>query len=105
MATGPRDESLAPINSTAESSATNSQTPPPQSSLVSRKGILIPPSFGVSRVKKDENDSPTVGHHIPEKGLFIASDYPKDTLFGDYQGYKLLLPTGFSADGPVDRFR
>ena len=47
-------------------------------------------------VKKDENDSPTVGHHIPEKGLFIADDYPKDMLFDNYQGYKLVLPTGFT---------
>lgn len=46
--------------------------------------------------KKSEGKSPTMGHHIPEKGIRLAKDYPDNELFDNYQGYKLVLPTGFT---------
>lgn len=46
--------------------------------------------------KKSVNAEPTMGHHIPERGIHLAKDYPEDKLFDNYNGYKLVLPTGFT---------
>lgn len=47
-------------------------------------------------IKKHRDASPTMGHHIPEKGMYLAEDYPENKLFDNYQGYKILVPTGFT---------
>ncbi len=47
-------------------------------------------------VKKSKDASPTIGHHIPGKGIHLAKDYPDDELFDSYEGCKLVVPTGFT---------
>lgn len=46
--------------------------------------------------KRCKEASPTIGHHIPGGGIHVANDYPDNKLFDNYQGYKLVLPTGFT---------
>lgn len=46
--------------------------------------------------KKSKDASPTMGYHIPERGIHLAKNYPEDELFDNYQGYKLVVPTGFT---------
>lgn len=47
-------------------------------------------------VKKCKEVSPTMGHHVPGKGIHVADDYPDNELFDSYKGCKLVLPTGFT---------
>ena len=46
--------------------------------------------------KKCKEPRPTIGHHIPNMGIDLANDYPDNTLFDNYNGYKLVVPTGFT---------
>ncbi len=46
--------------------------------------------------KKHIEASPTMGYHIPEKGMYLAEDFPEDKLYDNYKGHKLVLPTGFT---------
>lgn len=39
---------------------------------------------------------PTIGHHISGKGIHLADDYPDNKLFDNYEGNKLVVPTGFT---------
>ncbi len=47
-------------------------------------------------VKKSQGARPTMGHHVMGKGIHLADDYPDDTLFDNYEGNKLVVPTGFT---------
>jgi len=47
-------------------------------------------------IKKCRGAKPTMGHHILGRGIRIADDYPDNELFDNYEGSKLVLPTGFT---------
>ena len=47
-------------------------------------------------IRKSREARPTMGHHIPGKGIHVADDYPNNKLFDNYEENKLVLPTGFT---------
>ncbi len=47
-------------------------------------------------IKKCGGARPTMGHHALGKGIHLANDYPDNELFDNYEGSKLVLPTGFT---------
>jgi len=46
--------------------------------------------------RKSEKLEPTMGYFVPEKGIMLADDYPDDSLFCDYKGQRIVVPTGFT---------
>jgi len=47
-------------------------------------------------VKRGGGGNPTMGHNVPKRGIHLGKDYPDNELFDNYNGYKLVLPTGFT---------